>query len=77
MGLLPYFAGACFGLVTQTTTILIIAGILITVLCTAGAYVIRKRSNQSNATQRLMVDPFLYASEFAVTAVLIHYMAGR
>ena len=77
VGVLPYAAGACFVLVTHSVALLIMAGILVTVLCTIAAYVIRKRSNRSDAAHRLMIDPFLYAFEFALTAVLIHYVAGR
>ncbi len=72
--LLPYIAGGCLVLLTHNVSRLAVLGILITLFCTVGAYVTRRRINDQYATQRLVVDPFLYAFEFAFTAVLVHYL---
>jgi hypothetical protein len=74
VGLLPYIAGGCLVLLTHNVVRLVIVGILITVFCTTGTYVIRRRTNGQHAAHRLIIDPFLYGFEFAFAAVLVHYM---
>jgi hypothetical protein len=74
VGLLPYVGGAVVVLVTQHFVQLATVGVLITLFCTTGAYVIRKRTNGQQAAHRVIIDPFLYGFEFAFAAVLVHYM---
>jgi hypothetical protein len=75
IGLLPYLVGGSIVFFTYAFLRLALVGILITLVCTTGAYVMRKRrSGGEYAIQRLIVDPFLYGVEFAMTAVLVHYV---
>ncbi len=73
VGLLPYIGGGCLAILPPNVLRLVIIGILITLFCTTGAYVIRKRTNAQYAVQWLIIDPFLYGFEFAFTAVLVRY----
>jgi hypothetical protein len=77
IGLSPYVAGIASGVMSRQGRTLILIGALITVLCTAGAYFLRKRGKPKYAAQRLMVDPFLYAVEFAMCAVIVKYVFLR
>jgi hypothetical protein len=70
-GLLPYVGGL---LVTLTRRIgwLALAGVAISVISTSSAYALRKSTDPVRAKKRLKIDPLLYGSEFAFTAVLIY-----
>ncbi|MFI5087224.1 MAG: hypothetical protein ACHP7I_02420 [Terriglobales bacterium] len=76
VGLLPYVVGGSLVLLTHNVLRLAIVGVLITLFCSTGAYVVRKRTDGQYAAHRLIIDPFLYAFEFAFTAVLVHYTIG-
>lgn len=71
---LPYLTGASLIFVTTDLVTLAIAGGFITLLCTSGAYALRRRNDRETAAHRLMVDPLLYGFEFFLSAVLAHYM---
>jgi len=72
-GVLPYLGGL---LVTLTRNILwlTLAGALICVISTTGAYLVRKSRDPVGAKQRLIIDPSLYGFEFVFTVVLIRYV---
>jgi hypothetical protein len=77
VGLLPYVAGIVTALLKWQFLPLALIGILIMLLCTTGAYILRKQNKPKYAAQRLIVDPFLYTAEFAMSAVLVHYVILR
>jgi hypothetical protein len=72
-GLLPYLGGLLVTL-TRRISLLALAGTVICVVSTSVAYALRKSTDRVAAKQRLMVDPFLYGFEFALTAVCIRYV---
>lgn len=71
-GLLPYFGGLLV-IWTRQVGWLALAGALICVVSTSGAYILRKAAHSETAKQRLIIDPMLYGFEFAFTTVLIRY----
>lgn len=76
-GLLPYVGGGLLVTLTRGIGWLALAGAAICVTSTSAAYAIRKSTDPVRARRRLMIDPVLYGSEFAFTAVLIHYVFMR
>jgi hypothetical protein len=76
-GLLPYVGGGLLLTLTRGIGWLALGGAAICVISTSAAYAIRKSTDPIRARRRLMIDPVLYGSEFAFTAVLIHYVFMR
>jgi hypothetical protein len=77
IGFLPYVGGGLLVLATRDTSVLIFAGVLITIASTFGAYIARSRRDPVTAKHLLIADPFLYGSEYALTVVLIRYVFMR
>ena len=75
-GLLPYFGGLLV-IWTRQVGWLALAGALICVVSTSGAYILRKSADSETAKHRLIIDPMLYGFEFAFTSVLIRYVFLR
>ena len=71
--LAPYAAGFLV-IATRSISWLSLVGALVCAGCTAGAYFVRRKDKPEEAKHRLLIDPFLYASEFVFTAVLIRYL---
>jgi hypothetical protein len=76
-GLLPYVGAALVVTLTRGIGWVALASAAICVISTSAAYAMRKSTDPVNAKQRLMIDPALYGSEFAFTAVLIRYVFIR
>src|SRR5512147_180695 len=75
-GLLPYLGGTLV-VWTRNLVWLAIAGGVICVISTTGAYLERRTRNPVYAKHRLIIDPMLYGFEFVFTAVLIRYVFLR
>ena len=75
-GHLPYFGGLLV-IWTRQVGWLALAGTLICAVSTSGAYVLRKSADADTSKHRLIVDPMLYAVEFALTGALIRYVFLR
>jgi hypothetical protein len=75
-GLLPWFGGL---LVTLTRSIfwLALAGVLICVLSSTGAYLMRKSRDPVSAKHWLIVEPVLFGSYYLFAVVLIRYVFLR
>jgi hypothetical protein len=76
-GLLPYVGGALVVTLTRGIGWVALAGAAICIISTSAAYAMRKSSDPVRAKRRVMIDPALYGSEFAFTAVLIRYVFIR
>lgn len=76
-GLLPYVVGALVVTLTRRIGWVALGGAAICIISTSAAYAMRKSTDPVRAKRRLMIDPVLYGSEFAITAALIRYVFIR
>jgi hypothetical protein len=75
-GLLPWFAGLLV-IVTGNILWLAIAGVLVCVLSTTGAYLVRKSRDPVSAQHWLIAEPFLFGCYYVFSAVLVRYVFLR
>jgi len=75
-GVLPWVGGL---LVTVTSNIrwLAVGGVLICIVSTTGAHLMRKASDPGYAKYMLIVDPLLFGTYFVFSAVIIRYVFLR
>jgi hypothetical protein len=73
---LPWFGGL---LVTVTRSVfwLAIVGVLICILSSTGAYLVRKSGNPQSAKHWLIIEPMLFGCYYLFAVVLIRYVFLR
>jgi hypothetical protein len=75
-GLLPWFAGLLV-IATRNLLWLAVAGVLVCVLSTTGAYLLRKSRDPVSAKSWLIAEPILFGCYYVFSAVLIRYVFLR
>lgn len=75
-GLLPWFAGLLV-IATRNILWLAVAGVLVCVASTTGAYLLRRSNGRGDAKQWLIAEPFLFGCYYVFSAVLIRYVFLR
>jgi len=75
-GVLPWFGGLLV-MLTSSVLWLALAGVLISVVSSTGAYLLRRSRDPVGAKQWLIVEPMLFGCYYVVAAVLVRYMFLR
>jgi hypothetical protein len=74
--LLPYLSSLIVIFIQQVSWVAL-TGVVTCAVCTSLAYFLRKQRDLTTAKLRFIADPFLYASEFVLTALLVRYVFMR